>query len=118
MFSYGEQQEIQRLYSEEGVKGNDNWGKVRNADQFDRKVREYIEPLVKPNVKILDLVNLIEDKIREEVQKSIEESQVLYGPQINGGIAFPTGISINNVAAHYTPLRKDETIIKETNNLL
>lgn len=35
------QQEIQRLYSEEGVKGNDNWGKVRNPDQFDRKVREY-----------------------------------------------------------------------------
>ena len=84
------------------------------AGEIHRKVREYIEPLVKPNVKIIDLVNLIEDKIREEVQKSIEESQVLYGPQINGGIAFPTGISINNVAAHYTPLRKDETIIKES----
>jgi len=35
------QQEIQRLYSEDGVKGNDNWGKVRSANQFDRKVREY-----------------------------------------------------------------------------
>ena len=32
------QQEIQRLYSEDGVKGNDNWGKVRSANQFDRKV--------------------------------------------------------------------------------
>ena len=35
------QKEIQRLYSEEGIKGTDNWGKVRNAGQFERKVREY-----------------------------------------------------------------------------
>ena len=33
--------EINRLYSADGVKGLDNWGKVRTADQFDKKVIKY-----------------------------------------------------------------------------
>ena len=35
------QKEIQRLYSTKGVKGEDNWGKVRNANCFERKTMEY-----------------------------------------------------------------------------
>lgn len=35
------QKEIQRLFSSQGIKGDDNWGTVRNADQFERKTREY-----------------------------------------------------------------------------
>lgn len=31
---------------------------------------------------------------------------------MESGIAFPTGISINNCAAHYTPNPGDETVLK------
>ena len=31
---------------------------------------------------------------------------------MDSGIAFPTGISINNCAAHYTPNPGDETVLK------
>ena len=47
-------------------------------------------------------LNLIEDKIRELSPKNT----------INNGIAFPTGISLNNVAAHYTPTKNDSHTIK------
>lgn len=33
--------------------------------------------------------------------------------EINNGIAFPTGISINNVVAHYTPTKQDKYFIKD-----
>jgi len=53
------------------------------------------EHYVKPEVKLLDLANYIESKIKE----------------LGGEPAFPVNISINNIAAHYTPLPRDETII-------
>ena len=34
-------EEIQRLFSIDGVKGNDNWGSVRTPDQFTKETRQY-----------------------------------------------------------------------------
>lgn len=31
---------------------------------------------------------------------------------LHAGIAFPTGCSINHVAAHYTPNNGDDTVLK------
>lgn len=31
---------------------------------------------------------------------------------IYGGMAFPTGVSLNNCAAHYTPNPGDDTVLK------
>lgn len=33
---------------------------------------------------------------------------------LNAGLAFPTGCSINNCAAHYTPNAGDTTVLKES----
>lgn len=54
-----------------------------------------LEHYVKPNLKILELAHYIENRIRE----------------LGGEPAFPVNISINNIAAHYTPLPDDTTII-------
>ena len=80
----------------------------KKAGEIHRKVKEYIIPLIKSGMKIIDLVYLIEEKIKQEVKL------LNLPPQLNDGIAFPTGISINNVAAHYTPIYKDETIIRDS----
>ncbi len=52
---------------------------------------------IESNVKVIDLVERSEESIRE------------------GGyeLAFPTNLSINEIAAHYTPYPGDETIIPE-----
>ena len=59
------------------------------------------------NIKILDLVKRIEERIVLEVQ-AISPHQ----PQLNGGIAFPVGIGINHCVAHYTPLTGNQVTIR------
>lgn len=80
--------------------------------QIHKKVRKHIkEDLLKPNVKLIDLANGIENKIKELTK--FDPSNPLAG-----GVAFPTGLSINQCAAHWTPnpsdthqtLKKDDII--------
>jgi len=52
---------------------------------------------LKPGIKALDLVEKIENLIKEK----------------NAGIAFPVNISINDIAAHYTPDINDTLTLKE-----
>jgi methionyl aminopeptidase len=73
-----------------------------------KKINHDIQPFLKSGIKLLDICNIIENKIREETRK------YSLNPQYNNGIAFPTGISINNVAAHYTPNFNDNTILNES----
>ena len=76
--------------------------KLKNAANIHNKTKEYIIPYVKENFDTFTLCNLIEDKIRELSPKD----------SLNNSIAFPTGISLNNVAAHYTPTKNSSHIIK------
>ena len=71
--------------------------KQKEAFRLMEKVIEYGKNLAKPGVKILDLAESIENKIRE----------------LGAGIAFPVNIGIGSIAAHYTPTEDDETILKE-----
>lgn len=71
--------------------------KYEKAMEISSKVMEFAKGLVKENVKVLDLAESIESKIKE----------------LGGGIAFPVNVCINEIAAHYTPDSKDETVIKE-----
>ncbi len=59
--------------------------------------RESLDKIVRPGAKILDIAEFIEKRIKER----------------GCGVAFPVNISINEIAAHYTPISNDETIIKE-----
>lgn len=69
-------------------------------------IRKELKEFIKPGVKLVDICSLIENKIKKDTSK--------FGNQINNGIAFPTGISINEVAAHWTPSLNDTKILKET----
>jgi methionyl aminopeptidase len=65
-------------------------------------VRAYAqEHLIKPGVKLIDLCNKVEDMNRRLVEENGMEA----------GIGFPTGCSLNHVAAHYTPNSGDETVL-------
>ena len=70
-----------------------NTQKITKAGQIAKQVREYIEPLIKPGMPLLEIAEKIETKIQE----------------LGGKSAFPTNLSINNIAAHYTPSYNDET---------
>ena len=82
----------------------ENLENYSKAGIIHKSVNKYIQSYLQPGAKIIDICNLIESKIAEEINKTAPN-------QLNNGVAFPTGISINNVAAHFTPNFNDQTII-------
>ncbi len=58
-------------------------------------VRRDVEKVVKENVKLIDIANYLENRIIE----------------LGGYPAFPINVSINDIAAHYTPLSNDSNVI-------
>ena len=67
------------------------------AGKIAREAREYGKKLVKENVKLLDIAEKIEEKIRE----------------LKGTCAFPVDVSVNEIAAHYSPRLNEETKLKK-----
>ncbi|MBS3109775.1 type II methionyl aminopeptidase [Candidatus Woesearchaeota archaeon] len=72
-------------------------GKWRKAGRLTAEVREFSRTVVRPGTRILDAVEIIEKKIYE----------------LGGEPAFPVNISLNDCAAHYTPVPNDETIFSD-----
>ena len=67
--------------------------KILKAGEIGKKVKEYARSIVKKGILLLELAEKIESKIIE----------------LGGKPAFPTNLSINEIAAHYTPPYNDET---------
>ncbi len=67
------------------------------AGKIAGQVREYGKSMIKPGASVLEIVEKIEDKIKE----------------LGGEPAFPAQISLNETAAHYCPDENDKTILKD-----
>ena len=77
-----------------------------NAGKIHYNVNKYIQNIIKPNMKLLDLANNIEHKINELTNYNNVTP-------LETGIAFPTGLSINNCVAHWTPKNNCSKILLE-----
>ena len=76
---------------------------IRRAAETHRQVRQYAQRTIRPGMSMTEIVNLIEDGTRAVVEENGFES----------GIGFPTGVSLNEVAAHYTPNAGDKRILQQ-----
>jgi methionine aminopeptidase type II len=74
---------------------------IRRAAEVHKIVRKNIQSYIKPGVKILDVAN----KIENDIVKIFGQND------LKAGIAFPPGLSINNVIAHDTANSNDTRII-------
>lgn len=81
---------------------DDLYSRVRHAAEVHRQVRAYAQSFIKPGIQLAEMCRRLENKNRELV--------VEHG--LERGIAFPTGCSINHVAAHYTPNNGDDTVLQ------
>ena len=68
--------------------------KIIQAGKIAKEVREWIKPQIKKDMPLLEIAEKIESKIVE----------------LGGKSAFPTNLSINELAAHYTPSYDDKTL--------
>jgi methionyl aminopeptidase len=80
----------------------DLYDKVRSASEVHRQVRKYAQSFIEPGIKLIDMCERLENKNRELIQEA----------GLERGVGFPTGCSLNHVAAHYTPNAGDETVLQ------
>lgn len=75
--------------------------KARRAAEVHRQVRRYVQSIARPGIRMIDLVQQLERKTHELVEVN----------GLEAGWGFPTGCSLNHVAAHYTPNYGDNTVL-------
>ncbi|MCA9487933.1 MAG: type II methionyl aminopeptidase [Nanoarchaeota archaeon] len=68
--------------------------KIIQAGEISKKIKEYAKSIIKKGVPLLEIADKIDEKIED----------------LGGKPAFPINLSINDVAAHYTPGHDDETL--------
>eukprot|EP00026_Physarum_polycephalum_P006818 Phypoly_transcript_06871.p1 GENE.Phypoly_transcript_06871~~Phypoly_transcript_06871.p1 ORF type:complete len:462 (+),score=121.79 Phypoly_transcript_06871:91-1476(+) len=90
----------EKRYAE--MMSEDMYQDVRRAAEVHRQTRKYAREFIKPGMSMIEICEKIEDTTR----KLVEENG------LSAGIGFPTGCSLNHVAAHYTPNPGDKTVLQ------
>ena len=76
---------------------------VRRAAEVHRRVRKFVtSEVAKPGTPMTELCERLEDRVRTLIEAE----------GLDAGIAFPTGCSLNHVAAHWTPNAGDKTVLQ------
>jgi len=75
----------------------ETYNKYIRAGKIGAQALQFGKSLIKPGVKVVDVLDQIEKKIIE----------------LGGGIAFPAQASLNETAAHFCPLLNDRTEFKD-----
>ncbi|KAF2872390.1 methionine aminopeptidase 2-like protein [Massariosphaeria phaeospora] len=71
----------------------------RRGAEVHREVRQWAQKWIKPGMSLTEIAEGIEDSVRALTgHQGLED-----GDALKGGMGFPTGLSINHCAAHYTP---------------
>ncbi|KAJ9602041.1 Methionine aminopeptidase 2 [Cladophialophora chaetospira] len=88
---------------------NDFLQEYRLGAEVHRQVRKWARNNIKPGMGLTEIAEGIEDGTRALTGHwGLEE-----GDNIKGGVGFPTGLSINHIAAHYTPNAGNKWILGE-----
>ena len=84
----------------------EQYNDLRKAAEVHRRVRKNAMEHIKPGMLMTDIANLIENGTRSLLEADLRG--------IEAGIAFPTGLSLNHCAAHYTPNPLDTSVLQAT----
>ncbi|KAJ8064329.1 hypothetical protein OCU04_006674 [Sclerotinia nivalis] len=109
-----------RVTDEESRFDSRLWGKgflddYREAAEIHRQVRQYAQKeLIKPGASLLSIADGIEDGIR-----ALSGHQGLEtGDSLEASMGFPTGLCLNNIAAHWTPNPGGKDVILQNSDVL
>ncbi|KIY51987.1 methionine aminopeptidase 2-like protein, partial [Fistulina hepatica ATCC 64428] len=82
---------------------DETYQNIRRAAEVHRLVRKSVQKHVRPGMTMTEIANFIEDGTRALVEENGFES----------GVGFPTGLSLNHCAAHYTPNPGDKIVLQQ-----
>jgi len=90
---------------------NDFLQEYRQGAEIHRQVRQWAQKNIKPGQSLTEIAEGIEDGVRAlSGHPGLEE-----GDNIKGGVAFPTGLNLDHIAAHYSPNFGNKTILSKDN---
>ncbi|EJS44608.1 map2p [Saccharomyces arboricola H-6] len=96
-------------YLKRDLEKAEHWNDVRKGAEIHRRVRRVIKDRIIPGMKLMDIADMIENATRKYT--GAEDLLTMENPK-SQGIGFPTGLSLNHCAAHYTPNAGDKTVLK------
>lgn len=88
---------MQNIEDIEDMDNSEVFEKLKKAGQIHAQVMDETTKLIKPGVKLYDIAEYVENRTRE----------------LGGEVAFPCNLSLNDIAAHYTPFYGDEKVFSE-----
>ena len=77
-----------------------------NAGNIHKQIKDEIQTWIRPGLNMITIANNIEKRIKELTLYDINNP-------IISGVGFPTGLSLNNCAAHWSPNPGDRTILNK-----
>ncbi|SCU97634.1 LADA_0H07294g1_1 [Lachancea dasiensis] len=113
---YHQDHNLQRTTDEEkryllrDAENAERWNDVRKGAEIHRRVRKNLQNKIKPDMSLTDVVNVVENATRKFT--GVDENGDHKDQPKSQGIGFPTGVSLNNCAAHFTPNAGDKTILR------
>lgn len=103
-----------RYLSRGTVTNDEALNDYRKAAEVHRQVRHWVQETVKPGQSLTELATGIEDGVRALLGHQGLEP----GDSLKGGMGFPTGLALNNCAAHYTPNPGQKDIILKKDDVM
>ena len=80
---------------------------LEHSSSIHKEVRRFLQPYLRPGIKLIDIAKIIELKTVELYNLSNSNKS------INKGIGFPVGLSVNDCAAHWHPMKDNSTVLKK-----
>lgn len=88
---------------------NDFLTDYRRGAEVHREVRQWAQKWIKPGMTLTEIAEGIEDSVRALTgHQGLEE-----GDAKIAGMGFPTGLSLNHCAAHYTPNAGNKMVLQQ-----
>eukprot|EP01062_Namystynia_karyoxenos_P032337 TRINITY_DN2383_c0_g1_i4.p1 TRINITY_DN2383_c0_g1~~TRINITY_DN2383_c0_g1_i4.p1 ORF type:complete len:523 (+),score=190.87 TRINITY_DN2383_c0_g1_i4:226-1569(+) len=89
------------------------YDELRRGAEVHRQTRKWVQSWLKPGIPMIEITNKLEAKYRELIEAADLPCHLVERDGLFRGGAFPTGCSINHVAAHWTPNTGDKTVLGE-----
>ncbi|KAF2806274.1 peptidase M24A, methionine aminopeptidase [Mytilinidion resinicola] len=83
----------------------------RQAAETHRQVRQWAQKHIKPGQTLTEIANGIEDSIR----RLVGHDGLSEGDALIAGMGFPTGLNLDNIAAHYSPNAGCKKVLQQNN---
>ncbi|KAI9662348.1 MAG: hypothetical protein M1821_008515 [Bathelium mastoideum] len=86
----------------------------RKAAETHRQARQHVQTIMKPGISMSQVAQEIEDAVRALTNHQGLET----GDALKAGMGFPTGLCLNNIAAHWTPNPGAKEVILQHDDIL